>query len=79
MKYVGNTLVFCFGFYFMSLKWTRTKVVIEITLLLQAYSCLRVVQVGYRFLGIDPEVLIAIGLVLIVHPFHHILICIFCI
>ena len=25
MKYVGNTDVFCLGFYFMSPKWTRTK------------------------------------------------------
>ena len=22
VKYVGNTIVFCFGFYFMSPKWT---------------------------------------------------------
>ena len=67
----------------MSPKWTRTKIVIEITLVLQAYSCLPLVQADYGFLGIDPEVLIAIGLVLIAHsnenPFHHVLICIFCI
>ena len=67
----------------MSPKWTRTKIVIEITLLLQAYSCLPLLQAGYGFLGIDPEVLIAIHLVLIVHsnenPFHHVLIGIFCI
>ena len=31
VKYVGNTDVFCFGFYFMSPKWTRTKLVIEIS------------------------------------------------
>ena len=72
MKYVGNTDVFCFGLYVMSPKWTRTKIVIEITLLLQAYSCLLLVQVAYGF---------AIGLVLITHcnenPVHHILICIF--
>ena len=83
VKYVGNTDVFYFGFDFMSPKWTRTKIVIEISLLLQAYLCLPLVQVGYRFLGIDPEVLMAISLVLIAHgnenPFCHILICIFCI
>ena len=81
VKYVGNTDVFCFGFYFMSPKWTTTKIVIEITLLLQAYSCLLLVQAAYGFLGIGPEVLIAIGLVIIVHSdenlFHHVLICIF--
>ena len=39
VKYVGNTDVgvFCFGFYFMSPKWTRTKLVIEISPSLQAY------------------------------------------
>ena len=37
VKYVGNTDVFCFGFNFMSPKWTRTKLMIEITLSLQAY------------------------------------------
>ena len=37
VKYVGNTDIFCFGFYFMSPKWTRTKFVIEISLSLQAY------------------------------------------
>ena len=31
VKYVGNTDVFCFGFYFMSPKWTRTKIVIVIS------------------------------------------------
>ena len=36
MKYVGNTVVFFFGFYLMSPKWTRTKIVIEITPSLQA-------------------------------------------
>ena len=80
VKYVGNTDVFCFGFYFMSPKWTRTKIEIEITLLLQAYSCLTLVQ-AYGFLRIGHEVLIEIGLVVIVHgnenPFHHVLICIF--
>ena len=83
VKYVGNTDVFYFGFYYMSPKWTRTEIVIEITLLLQAYFCLLLVQVGDGFLRIYPEVLIAIGLVVIAHgnenPFHHILICIFCI
>ena len=34
---VGNTDVFCFGFYFMSPKWTRTKNVIVISLSLQAF------------------------------------------
>ena len=67
VKYVGNTDVFCFGFYFMSPKRTRTRIGIGITLLLQAYSCLPLVQVVYGFLGIGPEVLIAISLVLIVH------------
>ena len=37
-------------FYFMSPKWTKTKIVIEITLLLQAYSCLLLVQADYGFL-----------------------------
>ena len=37
VKYVGNTDVFCFGFNFMSPKWTRTKFVIEISPSLQAY------------------------------------------
>ena len=37
VKYVGNTDVFCFGFYFMSPKWTRTKLVNEISMSLQAY------------------------------------------
>ena len=32
VKYVGNTDVFFFGFIFMSPKWTRTKLVIVITL-----------------------------------------------
>ena len=81
VKYVGTTDVFCFGFYFMSPKWTRTKIAIEITLLLQAYSCLPLVQAAYGFLQIGPEVLIEIGLVLVEHgnenPFHH-LICILC-
>ena len=27
VKYVGNTDVFCFGFNFMSPKWTRTKLI----------------------------------------------------
>ena len=65
----------------MSPNWTRTKIAIEITPLLQAYSCLLLVQVADRFLGIGPEVLIEIGLVLIVYgsenPFHHVLVCIF--
>ena len=80
VKYVGNTGVFCFGFYFMSPKWTKIKIVIEITPLLQAYSCLPLVQAAHRFMGIGPEVLIAIGLVIAVHsndnPFHHVLVCI---
>ena len=81
VKYVGNTDVFCIGLCYMGPKWTRTKIVIEITLVLQAYSCLTLLQQAYRFLGIGPEVLIEISLVLIVHsnenPFHHILVCIF--
>ena len=81
VKYVGNTDEFCFGFYSMSPKWTKTKIVIEITLPLQAYSCLLLVQGAYGFLGFGPEVLIEISLVLIAHgnenPFHHILVCIF--
>ena len=36
VKYVGNTDVFYFGFNFMSPKWTRTKLMIVITLFLQA-------------------------------------------
>ena len=52
MKYIGNIDVFCFGFYFMSPKWTRTKLVIELQ---QAYSCLPLEQTEYRFLGIGPE------------------------
>ena len=67
VKYVGNTDVFCFGFYFMSPKWTRTKFVIVISLSLQAFWCLPLVQQSYRFLCTYPEVLIAISLVLIVH------------
>ena len=81
IKDVGNIDVFYSGFYFMSPKLTTTKIVTEITPLLQAYSCLPPVQVGYRVLKISPEVLIEIGPVLIVHgnenPFDHILICIF--
>ena len=65
----------------MSPKWTRTKIVIEIALLRQAYSCLPLVQAAYGFLGIGPEILIGIGLVLVAHdtknPFHHVLACIF--
>ena len=37
VMYVGNTDVFCFGFYFMSPKWTRTKLVIVISPPLQVY------------------------------------------
>ena len=70
-------MYFTLVFILMSPKWTRTKIVIGRTLLLLAYSCLPLVQACYGFLGIDPEFLIAIGLVLIVHgnenPFHHIL------
>ena len=31
VKYVGNTDVFCFGFIFMSPKWTRTKLIFDVT------------------------------------------------
>ena len=31
VKYVGNTIVFCFGFNFMSPKWTRTKLSFVVT------------------------------------------------
>ena len=31
VKYVGNTIVFCFGFNFMSPKWTRTKLIFDVT------------------------------------------------
>ena len=51
----------------MSPKWTKTKIVIEITLFLQAFSCLPCVQVDYGFLRIDAEVLIETSLVLIAH------------
>ena len=65
-------------FLFYEPKWTRTEIVIEITLLPQAYSCLLLVQVAYGFLRMCPEVLVEIILVLVVHcnenPFHHILI-----
>ena len=64
VKYVGNTDVCYFGFYFMSPKWTRTKIVIGITLLLQAEFCLLLVHMGYGFLRIYPELLIAIRLLL---------------
>ena len=57
MKCLGNTDVFCFGFYFMSPKWTKTKIIIEITLFLQVNSCLLLVQVGNGVLRIGPEVL----------------------
>ena len=79
VKYVGNIDAFWFGF-FMSPKWTKTKNVIGITPLLQAYSCLPLVQAGYGVWRISLEVLIEISLVLIVHgienPFQHLLICI---
>ena len=62
----------------MSPNWTRTKIVIEITLLLQAilaYHLYPLVQVGYGALIISPEVPIEVDLVLIAHgnenPFHH--------
>ena len=81
LKYVGNTDVACFGFYFISPKWTETKILVEITLLLQAFSCLALVQTGYGLLRISPEALIEISLVLVVHdnenPFQHIHVCIF--
>ena len=80
-KGVRNIDVFCFGFYFMSPKWNKTTIVIEITLLLQAYSCLPLVHPGYRNWRISPEVLIQIGLVLIAHgnenPFQLVLFCSF--
>ena len=38
VNYVGNTDVFCFGFNFMSPKWTRTKLVIVISPSPQAYE-----------------------------------------
>ena len=50
-------------------KWLRTKIVIEISLLLHPYSCLLLVHVGYRFWRIHPEVLIEISLVLITFLF----------
>ena len=31
VKYVGNTAVFCFGFIFMSPKWTRNKLIFDVT------------------------------------------------
>ena len=31
VKYVGNTGVFCFGYIFMSPKWTRTKLISDVT------------------------------------------------
>ena len=31
VKYVGNTDVFCFGFIFMGPKWTRTKLIFDVT------------------------------------------------
>ena len=31
VKYVGNTDVFCFGFNFMTPKWTRTKLIFDVT------------------------------------------------
>ena len=81
VKYVGKTDVFYFGFYFMSPKWTRTKIVIEVSLLLKADSCLPLVQWAYGFLQIGAEILIEISLVLFAHsienPFHHVLVCIF--
>ena len=59
----------------------KLKIVIKVTPLLQANSFLLLVQVGYRFPRISPEVLIEISLVLIVHgnenPFQHVLFCIF--
>ena len=74
-------MYFALVFNFMSPKWTKTKIVIEITPLLHALPYLPLVQLGYGFLRISPEVLIEIGLVLIVHgnenPFQYVLICIF--
>ena len=31
VKYVGNTDVFCFGFNFLSPKWTRSKLISDVT------------------------------------------------
>ena len=31
VKYVGNTDVFCFGFNLMSPKWTRSKLIFDVT------------------------------------------------
>ena len=80
LKYVGNTDVVALVL-FMGPKWTRTKIVIEITPLLHAYSCLPLVQMACGLLRISLEVFIEIGLVLIAHgnenPFHHVLVCIF--
>ena len=59
MMCVGNTDVFCFGFYFMSPKWTRTKIVIVISLSLQTFCSLLLVQRSYRFLCTYLEVLIS--------------------
>ena len=60
---------------------TKSKSVIVISLLLEAFSCLPFIQVGYGFLRTSPEIVIEIGLVLIAHdndnPFQHVLICIF--
>ena len=81
VKYVGNTDAFCFGFYFMSPKWTKTKIVIEInspaTGLFLSSSCTG----GLWMPENGPEVLIEISLVLVAHrnedPFQHVLVCIF--
>ena len=48
VKYVGNTDVFCFGFYFLSPKWTRPKFVIDISIPrghLMPTSCTEVLRV----------------------------------
>ena len=67
MKYVGNTDVSCFGYNFMSPKWTRTELVIVVSPSPQAYISLLLVKRSYWFLCTYPEVLIAIGLILVVH------------
>ena len=78
---MSEILMYFALFLFMSPIWTKTKIVIEIALLLQAYSCLPLVQAAYGFLQIGPEVLIKVGFVLVAHDnenlFHHVLVCIF--
>ena len=58
MKCAGNTDVFCFGFIFMSPKWTRTKLIFDVTPPQEAKWSLPVVQGRYGFLRSIPEILI---------------------